>query len=194
VARQARLDPPRALHPGSATLGDVRAPAWWREAEAEALAAADAWLSPHAGILALAGARGQALPWLKPAPMPPEATRRGVYFPGTALDRRGVRELRAAWSRQPFALWVDRGQAGAFAGLDPVEVESMTQGVARAASVALPAWIEHQPRALLAAIASDVPVVATTACGLPAGPGWLAVPPGDVDALAAALRDFAAAR
>jgi len=45
-----------------------------------------------------------------------------------------------------------------------------------------PAWVEHQPRALLAAIALGVPVIATAARGLGALPGWQKVPVGDVDA------------
>jgi hypothetical protein len=186
-ALQARLEQARARHPDSPTLGDFRAPAWWREAEAAALAAADGWLSPHAEVLALAGERGQALPWHRPSPIAAEGTRRGVYFPGTALDRRGVRELREAWALQPFPLWVDRGQAEAFAGMAPVEVETMRQGLARAACVALPAWLEHQPRALLAALASGVPVVATRACGLPSDGTWREVEPGDAPALSSAL-------
>jgi hypothetical protein len=190
-ALQAQLVAARARHPDSATLGDFRAPAWWREAEAAALAAAEAWLSPHAQVLALAGDRAQPLPWHRPAPIAAQGERRGVYFPGTPLDRRGVRELRAAWQQQPFPLWVDRGHADAFAGLAPVEVDSPREALAQAACVALPAWLEHQPRSLLAALASGVPVVATAACGLPLDAGWSGVPAGDVDALAAALRPFA---
>ena len=53
--------------------------------------------------------------------------------------------------------------------------------------VVLPAWVEHEPRVLLAAIASGIPVIATAACGLGDLTGWSEVPAGDVDALRVAL-------
>jgi hypothetical protein len=42
--------------------------------------------------------------------------------------------------------------------------------LAWASVVVLPAWIEHQPRLALLALASGIPVVATEACGLPEHP------------------------
>ena len=53
---------------------------------------------------------------------------------------------------------------------------------------ALPAHIEHSPRALLRAIANGIPVVASTACGLPPSLGATEVPAGDPQALIAALQ------
>ncbi|MEI9887384.1 MAG: hypothetical protein WDN08_12955 [Rhizomicrobium sp.] len=57
---------------------------------------------------------------------------------------------------------------------------------------ASPPWssrplLEDAPRRLLVALASSVPVIATAACGLPAQDGLTLVPPGDADALIAAL-------
>ena len=51
----------------------------------------------------------------------------------------------------------------------------------------LPAFVEHNPRALLRARAAGVPVIAARECGLPRMPGVSLVPAGDVSALSAAL-------
>jgi hypothetical protein len=55
------------------------------------------------------------------------------------------------------------------------------------AAVVLPAIVEHQPRALLRAIAMGLPVIATEACGLGAMPGVTIVSAYDVSALRNAL-------
>jgi glycosyltransferase involved in cell wall biosynthesis len=55
--------------------------------------------------------------------------------------------------------------------------------------VVLPAWVEHQPRRLLRALAAGVPVIATPACGLPAQPGLTLVPCGEVVALRNAIAE-----
>ena len=55
------------------------------------------------------------------------------------------------------------------------------------AAIVLPAIVEHQPRALLAALASSIPVIATPACGLAPRAGLTLVPPMDAEALRAAL-------
>ncbi len=52
----------------------------------------------------------------------------------------------------------------------------------------LPAWVEHQPRRLLRAVAAGVPVITTDACGLEGVPGVITVPTGDVEALRKAIR------
>ena len=58
-----------------------------------------------------------------------------------------------------------------------------------AAAVVLPAWVEHQPRRLLQAVAVGVPVIASEACGLEHAGGVTTIPTGD----SAALRDALAA-
>jgi glycosyltransferase involved in cell wall biosynthesis len=60
--------------------------------------------------------------------------------------------------------------------------------LAEADVVALPAHVEHSPRALLKALAAGLPVVATPACGLPSHCGAIEVPAGDVKALILALQ------
>jgi glycosyltransferase involved in cell wall biosynthesis len=48
--------------------------------------------------------------------------------------------------------------------------------------------IEEQPRALLAALAAGIPVIATPACGIAPRPGLTLVPEGDVYSLARAIK------
>ncbi|HEV7866113.1 MAG TPA: glycosyltransferase family 4 protein, partial [Chthoniobacteraceae bacterium] len=60
--------------------------------------------------------------------------------------------------------------------------------LAGARVVVLPAWVEHQPRRLLEALARGIPVIATRACGLGGLPGVTEIPEGDVTALAEALQ------
>jgi len=54
--------------------------------------------------------------------------------------------------------------------------------------VALPAYAEHAPRGLLAAVAHGIPLVASPECGLPPSLGAIEVRAGDATGLIAALR------
>ena len=73
-----------------------------------------------------------------------------------------------------------------------IDVSYVTQGdpawLAHADIVALPAYVEHSPRGLLAAIANGVPVVASPACGLPLSLEAIEVTAGETGSLIAALR------
>ena len=55
------------------------------------------------------------------------------------------------------------------------------------ACVVLHAFVEHQPRLLLRAIAHGIPVIATPAWGIPAQPGVSIIQAGDSTGLALAL-------
>ena len=59
--------------------------------------------------------------------------------------------------------------------------------LAGTAAVVLPAWVENQPRRLLTALATGLPVICTPACGLGPRPGVITVPEGDSAALRAAI-------
>ena len=184
------LDTAAAAHPQSPTLADFRAPSVIATAETEALAAARHWITPHTGIAALAGERAVLLPWQLPALRQIQRGTR-LVFPASTLGRKGAWELRAALQplRVPLHLggpvlegadfWQD--MATAPAGADWLE------GVA---AVILPAWVEHQPRRLLQAVAAGVPVIASAACGLANVPGVTTIPTGDVAALRSALADL----
>jgi hypothetical protein len=195
----ARLQRACARHPQEPTLRDFRAPQAWLDAEAAALAQAEAWITPHARILELAGERGQALPWRLPdaltrSPRPRASGGLRVLFPSSSLARKGALELSAALQGEDACLLLPQRDGGDPArwGRLPVERHAdLRHALSRCDVVALPAWVEHRPEWLLTAIASGIPVIATAACGLGALPGWAAVPAGDVTALRDALRAIA---
>ena len=176
------------------TLRDFRAPMELLQAEREALAHAGCWISPHAQVLALAGSRAERLHWSAPK-FPCGRVARGdglpaILFPASALARKGVLELVAALQGLPVRMLVPPGAAESDTVWGDVAVERVATihaGLARADLVVLPAWIEHQPRGLIAAIACGLPVIATAACGLSLSPQWDCVPEGDVAGLRRAI-------
>lgn len=95
---QARLDAAALVHPERRTLSDFRADPALVAAEAAALAAADAIITPHAEIAELFGTRALRLEWSMPKPV---SRNRAVVpgriaFPGPTLARKGAYELREA--------------------------------------------------------------------------------------------------
>lgn len=181
------LDAAAAAHPESPTLADFRAPGTLASAEAEALAAADHWITPHTAIAARAGTRALLLPWQIP-PVRQISRRRGLVFPASTLGRKGAWELRAALREMQIPLTL---------GGPVLEAPDFWNGVAThragpdwlddAAAVVLPAWVEHQPRRLLQAVAAGIPVIASEACGLGNVSGVTTIPTGDLPALQNAL-------
>ena len=194
---QRRLDQAALRHPHSPTLRDFRADGALVEAERKALARARHWISPHAGVMELAGARGAILPWQLPAGIDTSAVssldrkeRPIVFLAASALARKGAYELREALRRLPVRLCLPPGaqETPAFwQGFSVRHAVSMAQGIRDADVVVLPAWIEHQPRGLLQAMASGKPVIATGACGLPAGLPWSRIAEGSVAELRNAM-------
>lgn len=180
---QARLDAAARLHPERASLSDFRADA---RIEAEALAAADAIVTPHAEIAALFGSRAVLLPWTTPATrFRPAPGSRRIAFPGPTIARKGAYELRdaaRALDLEVVLLGSDLEGAGFWQGVRTTR--DIGEGIA---AFVQPAFLEDRPRKLLAALASDIPVIATAACGIAPRNGLTLVPAGDVDALIAAL-------
>ncbi len=186
---ESTLDRAADRHPHSSTLTDFRAPRALVEAETEALAEARHWITPHSRIAGLAGARAVKLTWRIPAPAP----RRGaagtdILFPGSTLARKGCYELAAAAKTLGLRVQL-RGRdfegPQCWGGIQTAPAARDWGGVG---AVVLPAWVEHQPRSLLAAAAAGLPVIAAEGCGLDGVPGIVIVPEGDVDALTEALR------
>lgn len=197
AALQARLDQAADRHGDSQTLVDFRIDATWLADEAAALARPDAWITPHHGILRLAGKAGVQLPWRVPTPGPlsarlPRSAGSGLWvlLPASPLARKGIHALRTALQGSDSLLLLPPGAQESvdfWAGCQVRQVASLDAGIAQADVVVLPAWVEHQPRGLLLAMAHDKPVIATAACGLPADGRWREVPAGDAEALKRAL-------
>lgn len=185
-ALQERLDTVSRHHPERATLKDFRADPALLCAEDEALAAADAIVTPHADIAALFGDRAIVLNWKTPQPRFRHAPgSRRIAFPGPTIARKGAYELREAaraLNLEVVLLGSDLEGTDFWAGVRTTR--DISNGVA---AFVQPAFLEDKPRKLLAALAGGIPVIATAACGLPPQPGLTLVPAGDADALIAAL-------
>ncbi|MDR2496376.1 MAG: VanW family protein [Tannerellaceae bacterium] len=194
-----RLDEATAMYPDVFPLTNYRAAVAFTRAEHDALAGACQLISPHAEILRTAGSRGLQLPWILPTP--PAINAKGstdsgdelrIMLAAPSLARKGVYALREALREMPFRtlLMLPPGKPEAPDMWKDLKVDyavSMADGVARADIVVLPAWIEHQPRGLLLAVALGKPVIATPECGLPTELSWISVAAGDAAGLRQAI-------
>ena len=189
---QSRLDALAIHHPERATLADFRASAELVELEADALAAAETIITPHAEIAQLFGARACRLAWQQPSRQAPETmpgAQRRIAFPGPTVARKGCYEVREAARKldlEVLPLGSELEGANFWTGvrLAQADKKDWLNGVR---VIVQPAIVEQAPRRLLAAMAAGVPVIATAACGLDPQPGLTIVPAGDSKALAAAI-------
>ncbi len=171
---QRRLDHAKEKHPHSTTLGDFRADPELVRAEREALTAAARLVTPHRAIAKHFGERAWLIDWDMPQPLEVQpAEKETVFFPASRLGRKGAFELAAALLDAPLVEVTCFGHATEGAA-DPFKEIPCSPGtradLAGARVLVLPAWIEHQPRLALLALASGIPVIATEACGLPEHP------------------------
>ncbi|HET6275534.1 MAG TPA: VanW family protein [Candidatus Cybelea sp.] len=193
------LDRAARLHPESTTLGDFRATDDLVECEREALAHARHLVTPHVGVARRCGERALSLPWAFPAvARESAAVPARVLFAGATLGRSGAYEMREAARRlgTPVVLVGERDAKSPsfWQGIDVTRVPDFRQGLGLASAVALPAFVEHQPRRLLHAISAGRPVIASDACGLTPGNGVTILPAGDADTLAVALHEMLSKR
>ncbi len=184
---QAKLDAARTRYPESPTLGDFRAPDEIVGAESEALAAARTLFTPHSGVAAIDPARTRQLDWIMPVAH--DRVARGgksVLFPASALARKGAYALREAIKGLDLDILI-AGRAcehdGDFWGSRRVRSLENGHWPSELAGVVLPALVEHEPRALLKALACGLPVIATDECGLGANRDVVTVPAFDPGSL-----------
>jgi VanW like protein len=192
---EAKLDAAKAHYPASPTLADFRAPDDIVVAESAALAAARRLYTPHSGIAAADLSRTQQLDWIMPVAREKVARRgKSVLFPASALARKGAYALRDAIRGLDLDVIV-AGRAsehdGDFWGNSRVRPLENGHWPTELAGVVLPALVEHEPRALLKALAQGLPVIATEDCGLGAMEGLTTVPAYDATGLRDALASLA---
>jgi hypothetical protein len=186
---QQQLDQALENHPDSLTLGDYRAPSALVEAEQKALQAAGNLYTPHTALLTQIGTTGQLLPWCSPAVNPSVNRGTALLFPASALARKGVYELAQALQAIDCTVRVlgraqEKNNCWGMVKTEYCPPGDPLQGVGL---VVLPAWVEHQPRLLLRALAQAIPVIATPACGLPPQAGLTLIDCGDVPNLRKAI-------
>lgn len=190
-----RLDRALAEHPDRGTLGEFRAPGWIAAAEWEALEAADRIVTPHAEIASLFPGKALRLDWDLPRTATPGRTPRRsppvIVFPGPTAARKGAHELREAIRDLPVEVLLLGSELEGAAFWDGMRTRHAERDSRHwrdeAALVVQPALVEEKPRALLAALAAGIPVVASPACGLGTLPGVVTVPCRDVAALRQAI-------
>jgi len=183
-----QLDRASTGHRDRATLRDFRASPDLVDLEDQALAEADAILTPHTTIAALFGERAILLEWEKPCgAIVPRSPKRLVAFPGPTAARKGAYELREAARALGIQVQLMGAEIEGEHFWQDVSVRREGDWLAEAAAVVQPAYIEDKPRRLLRALSAGVPVIATPSCGLPAQNGLFLVPEGDVTALIQAI-------
>lgn len=195
---QKTLDEAAAHYPESPTLGDFRAPTGLAEAEEEALAEATRIHTPHRQLATLYPEKTELLDWMLPSiskkSVPGGNT---ILFPVSALGRKGAHALRDAMQGLDAEMVVT-GRAREHDGdfWKGLRVRQAENGAwpDQVAAVVLPAIVEHQPRALLRAVAMGLPVIATEACGLGDMPGVVTVPAYNPGALSDSIEQSLAAK
>jgi len=196
---QSRLDAAAAKHPTAASLRDFRVDASWQKDEWKALARARRRITPHhevRRVLRDAGLEVDLLPWDLPAvartPSVAKPGRLTLTFAASALARKGAIEVSAVarmMNARVLILGSPPSDPSLWEGVEWSQRAYASDWLALSDLVLLPAFVEHHPRALLLALAAGIPVVASPACGLGPRAGLIEVPPGDLDSLAAAIRD-----
>jgi hypothetical protein len=201
---QLRLDLAAGKHTHSPTLNNFRvvpAVAGW---EMAALAQAQQIITPHADLATLWPEKTQLLAWVMPTVEPIELIEAArsiasnparstikptVVLPSASLGRKGIYELRTALAGLDLNLIIcgtELEQPGFWQGYAVQYLADYDQALAQATLVVSPAWVEHQPRRILQAIASGIPTIVSTACGLHDLPA-IEIPLGNVDRLRAAI-------
>lgn len=199
---QRRLDAAARHWPHAESLRDFRVGEAYCSAEVEALRRARRLVTPHADVarhlqVAFGGALVESIDWVMPRPASQRSGREPgvpplVVFPASALARKGAHEMAEAVRRLGWRLLVlgtPSSDPRLWEGVDVSHAGYRDPAwLARADVVALPAFVEHSPQALLKAIAHGIPAVVSPECGLPSSLGVIEVAPGDVASLIAALR------
>jgi hypothetical protein len=194
----ARLDAAATRHPTSETLADFRADPLLADAEKQALTAAARLVTPHRQIAESFGSRAILLDWEMPPAGHPASPADSVrwFFPASALGRKGIHEIAAVLNGSDQQLLILGGaREGSPDPLCSIHHRRATVSeLAECTALVLPAWIEHEPRLALRALASGIPVIATSACGLPVHPLLKEIEAGDVAALNQAMKSIATPR
>ena len=107
-----------------------------------------------------------------------------LYDHGAALGRKGAYELRAIARESGLELLVAGRELEGEKFWDQVTISRpQANPLDEVGLVVLPAFVEHQPRRLLQAVASGIPVIASTACGLQHVKGVISIPTGNAEVL-----------
>jgi len=183
-----RLDEIADIHVKSDTLKYFRADPELVQAESLALLSASKIITPHVGIAKLFGDRAILIDWEIPSfekrITPPQGSARW-FFPASAVARKGINELSEVLREIDGELLIlGKAREGTYDPLENIRYRSASiQDLDNCTALVLPAWIEHEPRMAILALAKGIPVIASRACGLPPHPKLIEVDAGDVESL-----------
>lgn len=113
-----------------------------------------------------------------------------ILFPGSGLARKGAYEIRQLASDLDLSIKILDGAVEDPSFWNGVNVEKASTNLFHdVALVIYPAYVDHQPRMLLQALASGIPVVTTAASGLSESQNVSIVPIGDYPKLKQAVNE-----
>ncbi|MDQ8190137.1 VanW family protein [Roseibacillus persicicus] len=172
-----KLNAAALQHPQSSTLTDFRAPDDVLALESTALSNATRLVTPHQAMAAelkslYPETEVTLLDWHLPEPVSapaqlPSALKK-VFFPASALARKGALEL-AAWAKDHNieVLVLGSAQENEGEALAGCRWRSATrEALAECDALVLPAYVENQPRLAITAMAKGIPIIVSTACGI----------------------------
>lgn len=180
-----RLDKAHTQHPESSTLADFRAPNWLLEAENSALTQAQYIITPHTEIAAIFQNKSRLLDWQLPE-VAKQTSGNLLLFPASSLGRKGAYLVKQLVRELDLSIAVS-GTATDHVGFWEECSVHQHAGLKNVGLVLYPTYIEHQPRLLLRALAMGIPVITTTAAGIPAQKGVTVLSIGDYEGLKKAV-------
>ena len=201
---QRRLDEASETLSRAPSLRDFRVEPKWLADEWAALNAARSLATSHSEVHKVLQASGlvvELVPWIEPAN--PDVFSQvdrhhpTLAFAASALARKGSHEVATVARRlgaRVLILGSPPGNPELWSGVNWSVAGYRSDWLRQSDVAVLPAYIEHQPRALLQALAAGLPVVASTACGLGSRSGVTTIEAGDAVALESAVRNLLASR
>lgn len=184
---QERLDVAFQNHPESPTLKDFRAPEQLIAWENKALTQARNIITPHFEIAALFNHKSTLLPWATTPETVITPKGNTVLLPASAVGRKGAYELKQLAKELNITIAI-AGNAAEYPGFwENIPVIRFNGDFTQIGLVVYPAYVEHQPRLLLKAIAKGIPVVVSSACGVRPAPHVHIVPAGNYKVLKEAV-------
>ena len=185
-----RLDDAHLKYPRSRTLNDFRASQSLINMENGALTKSRNIITPHKEIADIFNNKSVLLQWSLPLEKSIPMKSKKVLYPASTLARKGAYEVRKLAEELDIELYVTRRnieQGDFWKGLNVKSAGPETLN--EVGLIVYPAYVEHQPRLLLKALAKGIHVVATEACGLAPQANLTIVPTGDYGAMKKAVKD-----
>lgn len=161
-----RLDFAHAQHTESPTLNDFRASSSLISTENKALTQARKIITPHSEIAEIFKYKVEALNWKIPTLKNEKTTGNKILFPASAVGRKGAYEIKRLAQELNLELTIAGKSTESPHFWDEVKIQKFSGNFQEVALVVYPTYVEHQPREILKAIAHQIPIITTKACGI----------------------------